>query len=140
MDDMDKENIWPDLYILDEHNNVVQVRASSTTEWALWMEDRKKDNRTVKKDILKTAKGDRLVSTVFLGMNYNLTNEGPPVVFETMVFGDEDEEYCQRYCTWDAALEGHKEVVERLNKECGLFYRIWNYIYGKLFGNNLRKQ
>jgi hypothetical protein len=32
----------------------------------------------------------RWVSTVWLGINYNLSEEGPPLIFETMVFESKD--------------------------------------------------
>lgn len=54
--------------------------------------------------------GDRTVSTVFLGINHGLV-DGPPVLFETMVFGPEGEEHCQRYSTWEEAAAGHAAVV-----------------------------
>src|SRR5215472_8391252 len=61
------------------------------------------------------------VSTVWLGMNHNLSGEGPPVIFETMIFpprdehaleGEEwDEMFMARYCTEEEALAGHAETV-----------------------------
>ena len=56
-----------------------------------------------------------LVSTVFLGLDHNW-GEGEPLVFETMFFPNELSgfvEDCQRYSTWDEALEGHKNMVLR---------------------------
>lgn len=55
------------------------------------------------------------VSTVWAGVNYRFAGEGPPLIFETMVFGGrhDGEEY--RYSTEDQAREGHRAVVRRLS-------------------------
>ena len=55
------------------------------------------------------------VSTVFLGLDFSFTHyEGPPVVFETMVFGGKLDRYQERYCTWDQALRGHQEICDKV--------------------------
>jgi hypothetical protein len=52
------------------------------------------------------------VSTVWLGTNHNFTNGGPPIIFETMVFGSGDgDQYTQRYATEEQACAGHAETV-----------------------------
>jgi hypothetical protein len=49
------------------------------------------------------------VSTVFLGLDHNFLRTGPPVLFETMIFGVPFvSEWQRRYCTWDEAVDGHK--------------------------------
>jgi hypothetical protein len=57
---------------------------------------------------------DITISTVFLGIDHNFSQEGPPVVFETMVFGGEQDELCERYSTWKEAVYGHNHMVERM--------------------------
>jgi hypothetical protein len=52
-----------------------------------------------------------MVSTVFLGIDHQF-GEGPPVVFETMIFGGRHDGYQDRYATWDRAIEGHKLAVD----------------------------
>ena len=53
-----------------------------------------------------------LVSTVWLGMDHNFfSDSGPPIVFETMVFGLADDEYQERYATEEAALAGHDRAL-----------------------------
>ena len=57
------------------------------------------------------------VSTVWLGANHNFTSRsGPPLIFETMVFGDHPlaEDACWRYATEDEARAGHENVVNAL--------------------------
>jgi len=51
------------------------------------------------------------VSTVFLGVDHADTPEGPPVLFETMVFGGPNDQETQRYCTVKQARDGHAEMV-----------------------------
>jgi hypothetical protein len=80
--------------------------------WGAWWEN--EDNVRVASDHV----GDVFVSTVFLGLDHNYSDNGPPVLFETMTFakGENPEdtrvdEWCRRYATWDEALRGHGEVV-----------------------------
>jgi hypothetical protein len=51
-----------------------------------------------------------MVSTIFLGLDHRFFNDGPPILFETMVFGGPYDEFQDRTCTWDEALEAHKEI------------------------------
>ncbi|MEU6674851.1 hypothetical protein [Streptomyces sp. NPDC046925] len=54
---------------------------------------------------------DLLVSTVWLGLNHQF-GDGPPLLFETMVFGSErTEQYTDRYSTLAEAEAGHAETV-----------------------------
>ena len=92
-----------DKYILDGH----EPKPADLMEWAHWFEnaDRQIDHTTV---------GDVRVSTVFLGLDHRFGASGPPILFETMVFGgalDQDE---KRYCTWDEAALGHLAMVARV--------------------------
>jgi hypothetical protein len=52
------------------------------------------------------------VSTVWLGLDHNLSGKGPPLIFETMIFGAQgyrDEQW--RYATEQEARTGHDFVV-----------------------------
>jgi len=51
------------------------------------------------------------VSTVFLGLSHQY-GCGPPILFETMIFGGEHNEYQERYSTWEEAEAGHKQAVK----------------------------
>ena len=51
------------------------------------------------------------VSTVFLGIDHNFDSNGPPLLFESMVFGV-NPEVCNRYSTYDLALTGHKALCQ----------------------------
>jgi DNA-directed RNA polymerase sigma subunit (sigma70/sigma32) len=49
-----------------------------------------------------------MISTVFLAIGHNYTGEGPPILFETMLFSEEGlEEKCKRYATINDAYFGH---------------------------------
>jgi len=97
-------------YILDENN--VPVPAT-TLELGAWLE------RDCTRKIVKqtTLDDGRWVSTVFLGLDHQY-GDGPPLLFETMIFAvpEKDEsiykndEYCERYSTWEAAEQGHEKA------------------------------
>lgn len=54
--------------------------------------------------------GDTKVSTVFLGLDHGY-GDGPPVLFETMVFGGPHDGHQERASTWDEAQCMHDAVV-----------------------------
>lgn len=59
--------------------------------------------------------GGRL-STVFLGLDHAWGN-GPPLIFETMLFGLEchgGDLFCDRYSTEKEAIAGHSVIVRKL--------------------------
>lgn len=51
------------------------------------------------------------LSTVFLSLDHDYTFRGPPILFETMLFGGEESEVLARYATWQLAEEGHRRYV-----------------------------
>lgn len=81
------------------------------TAWAEWFEDPER-RRVARTDIDK----DVWVSTVFLGLDHSFTDSGPPILFETMIFGGEEDQFMQRYATYDQAETGHNEIVARLQE------------------------
>lgn len=91
-----------DKYILEGKK---PVKADLTT-WAKWFEAGN-DNRRV----ASTAKGHVLVSTVFLGLDHQW-GDGPPMIFETMIFGGEHDQYQERCSTWEEAEAMHKKACE----------------------------
>jgi hypothetical protein len=101
-------------YILDEDGNPRLVH--SVREWAEWFEhshqSKGKDCRILQQDHI----GKVFISTVFLGLDHNYYDDGPPVLWETMIFHDMPEsaldQYMQRYCTRDEAIIGHMKAVE----------------------------
>jgi len=56
------------------------------------------------------------VSTVFLGLDHNYDGEGPPVLWETMVFGGVMDQEQVRYTSLADALAGHQEMCARVRE------------------------
>jgi len=92
-----------DKYILDGHT----PKPADLMTWARWFETAR-DERIV----AKTAVGGMSVSTVFLGLDHSF-GSGPPMLFETMIFGGPlDREYQERCSTWEQAEEMHERAVQ----------------------------
>lgn len=53
------------------------------------------------------------VSTVWMGLDYRFGDDGPPLIFETMIWpeGSQDESDCQRWPTLKDAQLGHTSFV-----------------------------
>lgn len=96
-------------YVLDNNNKPIPA---SITEAADWLEEGS-NRRTVKRDEIS----DILVSTVFLGLDHSWTPGGKPVLWETMIFGGEHDQYQDRYTSHKDALEGHKKALTLITKE-----------------------
>jgi hypothetical protein len=93
-------------YILEEGKPRVEP---DLIKWAEWFEDG--DNRRVD----MTMVGDSKVSTVFLALDHNFSRKGPPILWETMVFGGElDNEQDRCSGTMEQAEAMHKNMVERV--------------------------
>lgn len=88
-------------YILDGKTPVLEP---DFIKWAKWYE---KSERHVKNDYLPNGIH---VSTVFLGLDHGY--DGTVLLFETMIFGGEHNEYQERYETWDEAEAGHQKAIE----------------------------
>lgn len=59
------------------------------------------------------------VSTVFLGLDHSW-GDGPPLLWETMIFGGPHDGYQERYSTHDEAMAGHAKAVALAtgNQDC----------------------
>lgn len=53
------------------------------------------------------------ISTVWLGLDHNW-GDGPPLIFETMVFREGKGDEMERYTTVEQAREGHQAMVEKI--------------------------
>lgn len=93
-------------YILDGAGR--PIPESDILIWARWFEG-------ADRHVAKTAIGGSWVSTVFLGLDHDFSGYGPPVLWETMVFGAPDGDDRQlRYRSLDEALDGHEEIVAEI--------------------------
>ena len=100
-------------YKLDDDNSVVET---DSLDWLFSIGNQPDPNRERmfrRKVAQSELDGEWEVSTVFLGINHAF-NDGPPMLFETMIFGDKYGNWCDRYSTWDEAKAGHECVVAML--------------------------
>ncbi len=93
-----------DRYILNDSDE--PVRCDDLTEWREFFES---STRIIAKTDLSRAGCE--VSTVFLGMDYGFA-PGNPVLFETMIFGGENDQYQVRCRTMQQALQQHIDTVK----------------------------
>jgi hypothetical protein len=110
------------LYVLDGHEPVAidnDDEREGLLRWAQWYE-------TADRYVMQTRliDGSR-ISTVFLGIDHNHSDKGPPILFETAIFTGEtrrcewlkrDIHECDiksRYATWGEAEEGHMHWIEQ---------------------------
>lgn len=61
--------------------------------------------------LTRAGLGRGLVSTVWLGLDHNWWAGGPPLIFETMIFGGPLDGELWRYSTPEQARAGHRRVV-----------------------------
>ncbi len=62
--------------------------------------------------VASTMVGKTQISTVFLGIDYAFSPVGPPLLFETMVFGGSEDGYQTRCSTWEEAEAMHAKAVK----------------------------
>ncbi len=90
-----------DKYILNESGE--PVKEPNLRKWAIWFETA---NRRVDETICENGR----ISTVFLGLDHNYSDEGPPILWETMVFGgalDQEQDRCS----------GNREQAEAMHEK-----------------------
>lgn len=92
----------PRYFVLDAAHNVVP-----TDDLLAWGRFCAQDDQ---RRVASTRYGTIDVSTVFLGLNHRFFGGGPPLLFETMIFGGPYDQYQDRYASWDDALLGHRRA------------------------------
>lgn len=118
------------MYVLDDEGN--PVPEPDALKWAKWFE--RDDRRVVAQDevakAVHTPVGDveltLSISTVFLGLDHRFRGDGPPVLWESMVFAPPtprllfgrvkdipDSLDCVRYSSLAAATAGHAALLEK---------------------------
>ena len=96
----------------------------SDFEWAKLFSD--EEYKIIAKHTQTTQFAGVTVSTVWLGIDHNFLQEGKPMIFETMVFRNQEgvsldmDEITYRYSTEKQALAGHDICV----------YNAWRWIRG----------
>lgn len=105
----------PRWYVVNEHGDIIPAQLDEqgfpTTEYYQWLDN--PENKIVVQETVNSY----FVSTVFLGMDHGFDPEGPPVVYETMIFPHrEDGKLIERdrwrYATRDEALAGHAHACK----------------------------
>lgn len=112
-----------EYWILNEHKECVKVKDVLT--WGKYFENQKRrivmqENLTVRSNKWSVweVKRKYWISTVFLGIDHQW-GTGPPLLFETMVFTGDDEDYedyTERCSTWKEAIQQHKKVLNEIRQ------------------------
>lgn len=84
-------------------------RSIEMMDWAQLFED------NGYKRIASDTVGDATISTVWMGLDHSF-GFGPPLIFETMVFGGSLSDEMDRYPTLAEAETGHRAMVERVRE------------------------
>lgn len=109
MDDLEKYSYGSNYFLNDDKT----YRLCTLREWVKQFE--LIDNRRVGYDYINECE----VSTVWLGIDHNYIYNGPPILFETMVFLDGISNiYQERYSTWQEAEEGHQRAIQWVKNGC----------------------
>lgn len=90
-----------DMYILEDG---VPVKCDDVGAWGKWLEGNR-DAKRVAVDII----GETKISTVFLGLDHQW-GEGPPLLYETMIFGGPHDDWQERCSTREEALVQHEQA------------------------------
>ena len=99
-----------DFYILD---GTTPVSVPDVLTWARWFE-------TAFRHVAETWVTQTVcVSTVFLGLDYQF-HEGPPLLFESMVFEAGEGRDQARYATYHDAEQGHSRMVAQVRASLAL--------------------
>lgn len=87
------------------------VRVENSREWCQWFGQA--DNRVL---VSENKPWQISVSTIFLGISYQHCPQGPPMVFETMVFQADDPSHWHslhaRHATWGQAAQYHAKAMQ----------------------------
>ena len=83
------------------------VECDDLLQWARWFE-------AAERQVAVTMVGSSKILTVFLGLDHRFDGAGPPVLFESQVFGGAEDGEQERYTTWGEAVLGHRAMVDRV--------------------------
>jgi len=106
---MIRRRLMGGMYVLVGHTPVACIDLAT---WGRWHAD------TAGRTVGKTEVGDATVSTVCLGLDHG-GGRGPPILFETMIFGGPNDGKQERCATWDQAEAMHARWVALLRDRTG---------------------
>ena len=102
-------------WILNEENECVHI-GDDVQQWARFFES---DGRRVASTIIEGVR----ISTVFLGLDHGFMKDAPPLLFETMIFGGDHDDYQRRCSTFDEAEAMHIKACELVKQMSGRWAR-----------------
>lgn len=103
--------LGPEFYILDERGE--PQPESDALAWARW-HDADRERCRVRWQTWRDASDREIgVSTVFMGIDHGFGRHAKPVLWETMVFIDDETADQRRYTSRQAAIRGHNELVRK---------------------------
>ena len=112
--DRKKRQKWKEHWILDDKGRPRQVDLFT---WARWF------GSPAKRIVCQETIGQNSISTIFLGIDHSFTEEGPPVLWETMTFGAKLDQAQMRCAGSKEQAEAmHEAMVRRVCKATGLRY------------------
>jgi hypothetical protein len=88
-------------YLLEKNHKLIK------TDLITWIKFFKNFDRIVKQEDI----GNTKISTVFLGIDHNF-GKGKPLLFETIIFGGEHDQYQDRCSTWEQAEKMHQKAID----------------------------
>jgi hypothetical protein len=105
-----RDPTMPAHYMLDADGT--PRRCDDVMTWARWFETA---DRTIAQDRDEAPGAPAVcVSTVFLGLDHDWFGPGPPILWETLVFGGPLDGEMKRYRSRDDAIVGHQEMCRRV--------------------------
>jgi hypothetical protein len=102
----------PRFYIL-KAGKIVPVTISECAKWL----------GTNERIIAHETIGQNKVSTIFLGLDHNFADKGPPILWETMTFGaklDQEQKRCAG--SYEQAQAMHEQMVREVCEAYGIPY------------------
>lgn len=80
--------------------------------WAHWFQVSAELRRVARTEVGEEV----IISTVFLGLDYSFGG-GPPLLYETMVFGGVHDGFQERYASRAEAIAGHAFLLARVREQ-----------------------
>jgi hypothetical protein len=90
-------------YVLNDAGEAVSE--PDLMKWGAWM------GKAERHVAYNATPGGARVSTVFLGLDHSW-DAGPPILWETMIFGGKEDGYQERFSSREDAVAGHAKALQ----------------------------